>query len=44
LDGVALASQQAIVNAPPLAGPATNVATTGDVFYNGAFIGLEYRR
>jgi hypothetical protein len=29
---------------PPLAGAATSVATTGDLFYNGAFIGLEYRR
>jgi hypothetical protein len=44
LDGVALASQQPIVNPPPLLGAATTVATSGDVFYNGAFIGLEYRR
>jgi hypothetical protein len=44
LDGVALASQQSIVNPPPLLGAATTVATRGDVFYNGAFIGLEYRR
>jgi hypothetical protein len=44
LDGVALASQQPSVNPPPVLGPATSVATTGDLFYNGAFVGLEYRR
>jgi hypothetical protein len=44
LDGVALASQQPILNPPPLLGAATSVGTNGDVFYNGAFIGLEYRR
>jgi len=44
LDGVALASQQPIVNPPPLVGAATTVATRGDLFYNGAFVGLEYRR
>ena len=44
LDGVALASQQPILNPPPLIHTATSVGTNGDVFYNGAFIGLEYRR
>jgi len=44
LDGVALASQQPAVNPPWLLGDATSVATTGDLFYNGAFVGLEYRR
>jgi len=44
LDGVALASQQPILNPPPLLSAATSVGTSGDVFYNGAFIGLEYRR
>ena len=44
LDGVALASQQPILNPPPLLRTATSVGTSGDVFYNGAFIGLEYRR
>jgi hypothetical protein len=39
-----MASQQPIVNPPPLLGAVTTVATNGDVFYNGAFIGLEYRR
>ena len=43
LDGVALASQQPSVNPPPLLSPATTVATIGDLFYNGAFAGLEYR-
>ncbi|MGA2796389.1 MAG: hypothetical protein ABSE63_02295 [Thermoguttaceae bacterium] len=43
LDGVALASQQPVLNPPPLFSPATTVATTGDLFYNGAFAGLEYR-
>ncbi|MGD0381956.1 MAG: BBP7 family outer membrane beta-barrel protein [Thermoguttaceae bacterium] len=42
LDGVALASQQPAVNPLPVFSPATTVATTGDVFYNGAFMGLEY--
>jgi hypothetical protein len=44
LDGVALASQQPILNPPALLGPPTSVGTNGDVFYNGGFIGLEYRR
>jgi hypothetical protein len=43
LDGVALASQQPSVNMYPGSGPATAVATTGDLFYNGAFAGMEYR-
>jgi hypothetical protein len=44
LDGVALASQQLSINPPPILRPAAAVATGGDLFYNGAFVGLEYRR
>jgi hypothetical protein len=44
VDGVALASDQAAVNPPPLIGPAAGVDTSGDLFYNGAFVGLEVRR
>ena len=43
LDGVALASQQPLFS---LTGPLDDhitTATNGDLFYNGAFAGLEYR-
>ena len=43
IDGVALASQQPAANPSPITGSATTI-TTGDLFYNGAFAGLEYRR
>jgi hypothetical protein len=51
LDGVAVASEQPSVNpGPPVAvpggtsgGPAETVHTGGDVFYHGAFVGLEFR-
>lgn len=43
LDAVAEAYQQPGVNLPPINAPATNVRTTGDVIYQGAFTGVEYR-
>jgi hypothetical protein len=43
LDGVAVASQQAAVNPSPLAGPAAMVLAGTGLFYNGAFLGVEFR-
>lgn len=44
VDGIALAPGQPSVNSLPTVAAATNVQTTGDVFYHGAFVGVEYRR
>ena len=43
LDDVALAYEQPSVNPSPLNGPATSVKLGGDVFYQGAIVGLEFR-
>lgn len=44
LDGVALATDQPWANPTPVTGPAPTVDCHGDLFYHGAFVGLEYRR
>ncbi len=43
IDGLALAYQQPSANTTPLLGPATTVQTGGDVFYQGATLGIECR-
>ncbi|MCE5269397.1 MAG: BBP7 family outer membrane beta-barrel protein [Planctomycetaceae bacterium] len=43
-DGVALATDQPSANPSPVTGSATAVDTHGDLFYHGAFVGVEFRR